>query len=181
LIHQFLSRRTNNRTDEYGGILQNRIRLLLEIIAEIKRVVNDPTFLISVKINCEDSMPSGVDAEESIITAKMLEAVAVDLIEISGRVYEPEQHSVQPKVSLVSFVRKIITHVYSYQTFFSAAREAYFIDFADQLRPHLRQSKIAVTGGFRTTRAMAEAINLGSTDGRFDGSLPRSVTDVYNL
>lgn len=108
LVHQFLSRRTNNRTDEYGGILQNRVRLLLEIIAEIKRVVNDPTFLISVKINCEDSIPNGVDAEESIITAKMLEAVAVDLIEISGRVYEPEEPSVQQKVSLVWFVRKIV-------------------------------------------------------------------------
>ncbi|KAI9569118.1 hypothetical protein HD554DRAFT_2021049 [Boletus coccyginus] len=146
LIHQFLSRRTNIRTDEYGGTLQNRMQLLLEIIAEIKRVVNDPTFMISVKINCEDSIPNGIDAEESITTAKMLEAVAVDLIEISGRVYESEQQTGQQR------------------TLFSTAREAYFIDFADQLRPHLGQSKIVVTGGFRTTRAMAEAINLGSTD-----------------
>jgi len=78
-------------------------------------------------------------------------------------------------------MRKTRPHVHSYQTLFSAAREAYFIDFADQLRLHLGQSKIAVTGGFRTTRAMAEAINLGSTDGQFDGSLSRSVTDVYEI
>ncbi|KAG6373627.1 hypothetical protein JVT61DRAFT_6288 [Boletus reticuloceps] len=146
LIHQFLSRRSNNRTDEYGGTLQNRMRLLLEIIAEIKWAVNDPTFMLSVKINSEDSVPDGIDLEESIITAKVLEAAAVDLIEISGGTYEQGQQLAQ------------------HRTLFSAAREAYFIDFADQLRPHLRQSKIAVTGGFRTARAMAEAINLGSTD-----------------
>ncbi|KAG8215831.1 hypothetical protein J3R82DRAFT_7773 [Butyriboletus roseoflavus] len=146
LLHQFLSPRTNKRTDEYGGTLENRTRLLLEIIAEIKRVVNDPTFLISVKINCEDSIPNGISVEESIITAKLLEAAAVDLIEISGKTYEQVQQNVQQR------------------TLFWAAREAYFIDFADRLRPHLRQSKIAVTGGFRTTRAMAEAINSGSTD-----------------
>ncbi|KAN0078298.1 hypothetical protein V8E55_010355 [Tylopilus felleus] len=145
LFHQFLSKRSNTRTDEYGGTLQNRMRILLEVIAEIRRVVNDPTFMISVKINCEDSVPNGIDAEESIITAKMLEAVAVDLIEISGRTYEQDEQSAQ-------------------RTLFSAAREAYFIDFANHLRPHLKRSKIAVTGGFRTTRAMAEAINLGLTD-----------------
>jgi len=77
------------------------MRLLLEIIAEIKQVVNDPTFMISVKINCEDSIPNGIDAEESIITAQMLEAVAVDLIEISGRVYESEQQAGQQRVSLL--------------------------------------------------------------------------------
>ncbi|KAF8130584.1 hypothetical protein EV363DRAFT_1417217 [Boletus edulis] len=146
LIHQFLSRRSNNRTDEYGGTLHNRMRLLLEIIAEIKWAVNDPTFILSVKINSEDSVPDGIDLEQSIMTAKVLEAAAVDLIEISGGTYEQGQQLAQ------------------HRTLFSAAREAYFIDFADQLRPHLRQSRIAVTGGFRTTRAMAEAINLGSTD-----------------
>lgn len=66
--------------------------------------------------------------------------------------------------------------MHSQQTLFSVAREAYFIDFADQLRPYLKQSKIAVTGGFRTTRAMAEAINLNSTDGQFDPPSPQSAS-----
>lgn len=105
LFHQFLSKRSNTRTDEYGGTLQNRMRILLEVIAEIRRVVNDPTFMISVKINCEDSVPNGIDAEESIITAKMLEAVAVDLIEISGRTYEQDEQSAQ-RVRLLYFIRE---------------------------------------------------------------------------
>ncbi|KAF9220583.1 FMN-linked oxidoreductase [Gyrodon lividus] len=146
LIHQFLSKRTNKRTDDYGGSLQNRARILLDIIAEIKRVANNPSFLISVKINSEDLTVDGIDQKESIMTAKMLEAAGVDLIEISGRTYEQDGQSEQQK------------------TLFAAAREAYFIDFADHLRPHLSRSKIAVTGGFRTAEAMAEAINLGSTD-----------------
>lgn len=106
LLHQFLSRRSNDRTDEYGGTLQNRMRLLLETIAEIRRVVHDPTFMISVKINSEDSIPDKIDAEEAIITAQMLEASAVDLIEISGRTYEQEQQPVQQRVSLVLLVWK---------------------------------------------------------------------------
>lgn len=83
------------------------MRILLEIVAEIKRVVNDPTFLISVKINCEDSVLSGINADESIITAKTLEAAGVDLIEISGRTYEQEQQSAQQKVGLFLHAKKM--------------------------------------------------------------------------
>ncbi|KAG9312640.1 hypothetical protein JVU11DRAFT_7055 [Chiua virens] len=135
LLHQFLSQRTNNRTDEYGGSLENRMRLLLEIIAEMKREVNDPTFLISVKISCEDEIPNGIHADASIVTATSLEA--------SGCRSDRDQRKDTPA---------------------SSVREAYFIGFADRVRPHMRQSKIAVTGGFRTTCAMAEAIRSGSTD-----------------
>ncbi|KAF8840281.1 FMN-linked oxidoreductase [Paxillus ammoniavirescens] len=146
LLHQFLSKRTNKRTDDYGGSLQNRARILLEIIAEIKRVVNNPSFLFSVKINSEDCIVDGIDQEEAIATVKMLEAAGVDLIEISGRTYEQDERPVQQK------------------TLFAATREAYFIDFADRLRPHIGISKIAITGGFRTAQAMAEAIYSGSID-----------------
>jgi 2,4-dienoyl-CoA reductase-like NADH-dependent reductase (Old Yellow Enzyme family) len=101
LIHEFLSKRTNKRTDEYGGSLQNRARILLEIIAEIKRNVPDPSFLISVKINSEDFVVDGINQEESMATAKMLEASGVDLIEISGGTYELGGKSAQRKVSFV--------------------------------------------------------------------------------
>ncbi|KIJ67337.1 hypothetical protein HYDPIDRAFT_165979 [Hydnomerulius pinastri MD-312] len=144
LLQQFLSSRTNKRADEYGGSLQNRARFLLEVIAEIKRVVKDPSFLISVKINSQDFTLDGISPEESIATAIMLERAGVDLIEISGGTYEPGTHAAQQKNPF--------------------AREAFFINFADQLRPHLHKSKIAVTGGFRRAKAMAEAINSGSTD-----------------
>ncbi|KAF9236780.1 hypothetical protein BU15DRAFT_49612 [Melanogaster broomeanus] len=145
LVHEFLSMRTNKRTDKYGGSLQNRARILLEIIAEIKRIVPDPSFLISVKINSEDFAVDGINQEESMATAQMLEASGVDLIEISGGTYELGGQAARQKVSI-------------------AAQEAYFIDFAVRLRPHLSRSKVAVTGGFRTAQAMAEAILSGSTD-----------------
>lgn len=93
LLHQFLSLRTNKRTDEYGGVLlSNRARLLLEIIAEIKRAVNDPAFMVSVKLNCHDlSYPHDVSEEEPIALAKMLESAGVDLVEVSGGTYETPQ------------------------------------------------------------------------------------------
>lgn len=158
------------------------MRILLEVIAEIKRVVNDPTFLISVKINCDDSVPDGVTTDESIATAKALEAAAVDLIEISGRTYEQDQPSKRKVGPCPHHGKKPSLHGHSYQTQLASAQEAYFIDFADRLRPHLRRSKIALTGGFRTTRAMAEAIKSGSTDGRCGEPLSCSVvTDVANF
>lgn len=113
LLHQFLSQRTNNRTDEYGGTLENRMRILLEIIAEVKQVVNDPTFLISVKINCEDAVPTGINADESITTAKALEAAAVDLIEISGRTYEHGHAPVSQRVGFVAFMAENTPHSYA--------------------------------------------------------------------
>lgn len=101
LFHQFLSPRTNRRIDGYGGQeLYNRARLLLETIAEIKRVVGDPAFVLSVKLNCADSVhPCGsTDAEgdagidvtehEFVALAQMLEQAGVDLIEVSGGTYE---------------------------------------------------------------------------------------------
>ena len=143
------------------------MRILLEIITEIKRVVEDPAFLISVKINCDDSVANGINVDESIVTAKALENAAVDLIEVSGRTYEQDQKPVRNTVGPIAFhiEKKAPFDVFSYQNISAAAREAYFIDFAERLRPHLKRSKIAVTGGFRSTQAMAEAINSGSADG----------------
>ncbi|KIM51688.1 hypothetical protein SCLCIDRAFT_142711 [Scleroderma citrinum Foug A] len=149
LLHQFLSLRTNKRTDEYGGVLlSNRARLLLEIIAEIKRAVNDPTFMVSVKLNCHDlSYPHDVSEEEPIALAKMLESAGVDLVEVSGGTYETPQ----------SFEHDRNSHS-------QRSSQAYFIDFANRLRPYLLHTKICVTGGFRSASAMADAIRSGLTD-----------------
>lgn len=150
LLHQFLSLRTNKRTDEYGGVLlSNRARLLLEIIAEIRRAVNDPTFMVSVKLNCRDLLyPHDVSEEESIALVKMLESAGVDLVEVSGGTYETPQSSEHDRNSHSQ----------------RSSQEAYFIDFANRLRPHLFHTKICVTGGFRSASAMADAIRSGLTD-----------------
>lgn len=59
LLAQFLSPTTNHRTDEYGGDLKNRSRIVFEIIDEIRRVVPDPKFVMCVKINSVEFQDKG--------------------------------------------------------------------------------------------------------------------------
>ncbi len=83
LISQFLSPKVNTRTDEYGGSLENRSRIIFEIVAEIRRQVNDSTFIIGIKLNSQDHIDGGFSTEESAKLILMLEQANVDFIEVS--------------------------------------------------------------------------------------------------
>lgn len=85
LVNQFLSPRTNRRTDEWGGSTENRARFLLEIIREIRAKVG-PDFPVWVKINCEDFIKDGLFLEESLTVAEKLSQAGINAIEISGGV-----------------------------------------------------------------------------------------------
>jgi len=63
LLAQFLSPTTNRRTDEYGGDLRNRSRIVFEVIDEVRRAVPDPRFIICVKINSVEFQDNGVHAQ----------------------------------------------------------------------------------------------------------------------
>ena len=91
LLSQFLSPRSNIRTDAYGGELSNRARLLIEIVRAVRsRVGND--FPISVKLNSADFQKGGFNFKDSLQVAQWLEQESIDLLEISGGTYE------QPKL-----------------------------------------------------------------------------------
>jgi len=83
LLNQFLSPFFNKRTDEYGGSLENRARMLLDIVKGIRESTGDQ-FLILVKINSEDNLPGGFNIEDMLQVSVMLEKAGVDAIEISG-------------------------------------------------------------------------------------------------
>lgn len=84
LLSQFLSPRVNRRTDQYGGSLENRSRILFEILDEIKRQVPDDNFIRSIKINSADFSEGGFSEDESRETCQKLEAAGMHLIELSG-------------------------------------------------------------------------------------------------
>ncbi len=63
LLHEFLSPALNKRTDEYGGSPQNRLRLLLEVIAAVRAAVSDSDFAVGVRLPNEDYVPGGLTAE----------------------------------------------------------------------------------------------------------------------
>jgi 2,4-dienoyl-CoA reductase-like NADH-dependent reductase (Old Yellow Enzyme family) len=84
LISQFLSPYTNKRRDEYGGSLENRMRFPTGIIKRIRKSLG-PDFPVLVKMNLRDGMKGGLDLEESIEVAKMLESAGASaLIPSSG-------------------------------------------------------------------------------------------------
>ena len=153
LISQFLSPRSNIRTDAYGGELSNRARLLIEIVKTVRsRVGND--FPISVKLNSADFQKGGFNFQDSLQVAQWLEEETIDLLEISGGTYE------QPRLLGVEGIGEYEDQNIAQST---VKREAYFVDFAIELRKKI-SIPMMVTGGFRHRHSMVHAIESGAAD-----------------
>ena len=90
LLNQFLSPYYNNRTDEYGGSLENRYRILDEIIKAIREKVGED-YPVLIKITCSDFFENGLSFEESLAICKMLEQSGIDAIEVSGNIHGKAQ------------------------------------------------------------------------------------------
>src|ERR1700722_12901854 len=95
LISQFLSPLVNQRGDEWGGSLENRARLLLDVVRAIREAVSS-SFAVAVKLNSADFQRGGFDAEDAARVIAMLEPLGVDLVELSGGSYESPAMSGRP-------------------------------------------------------------------------------------
>lgn len=147
LVNQFLSPHHNRRTDEWGGSLENRRRFVLAVYAEIRKRVG-ADYPVAIKLNSADFQRGGFSEEEAMETVVALAEAGVDLIEISGGTYEaPAMSGVVTKPQKAS----------------SAAREAYFLEFAEKIRG-LVTAPLMVTGGFRTAAGIDAALRSGALD-----------------
>lgn len=153
LISQFLSPRSNQRTDRWGGILENRARFLLEVVRSVRAAVR-ADFAVSVKLNSADFQRGGFAFEDSLQVARWLEAEGVDLIEISGGTSE------QPRLLGIEGMEPVEQPKVAASTL---AREAYFVDFAKAMKSSLKVP-LMVTGGFRTRAAMEAALEQGAAE-----------------
>ena len=153
LFSQFLSPRSNLRTDQYGGTLANRARALLDAVAAVRKAVG-PDFPVSVKLNSADFQKGGFDFEDSLQVVQWLEQAGVDLIEISGGTYE------QPKLLGLQGMEEEEKQEVAESTM---VREAYFVDFALAMQKKV-SIPLMVTGGFRQRLAMEQALESGSAD-----------------
>nr|QGJ83570.1 NADH-dependent flavin oxidoreductase [Opalinidae sp.] len=90
LLNQFLSPLTNKRTDGYGGSLDNRMKLIKEVITEVRKVMpnNMPLF---VRLSCEDLAKGGHTMKDTIDIVKAIKPLGVDLINCSSAGILPEQ------------------------------------------------------------------------------------------
>lgn len=83
LLNQFLSPLANKRTDNYGGSLENRMRLVLEVTQAVRAVWPAEKPLL-VRLSVSDNHPEGWQVEDSVVLAKALKALGVDVIDCSS-------------------------------------------------------------------------------------------------
>jgi 2,4-dienoyl-CoA reductase-like NADH-dependent reductase (Old Yellow Enzyme family)/thioredoxin reductase len=113
LIAQFMSPYSNQRTDEYGGSLENRARFALEIIANVRQKVG-PDFPIMYRLSGEEKVDGGLTIEDTKKIAPLLVREGVDCIHVSVGVYETLRYTVPPmdrgfNVWASAEVKKVVT------------------------------------------------------------------------
>ena len=138
LLAQFLSPTTNKRTDKYGGSLENRARLIMEIAQEVRRRTPS-SFVVGIKINSVEFQDKGFTPEEARELCAMLEANKFDFVELSGGTYE--------------------SLAFGHKRESTKKREAFFLDFAELISPALSKTRTYVTGGLKTVGAMVKALD----------------------
>lgn len=156
LLAQFLAETTNKRTDEYGGSLSNRARIIFEISDAIRARIQDPSFIIGIKVNSVEFQEGGFSPDDCRTLCIELERHGFDFVELSGGTYQ-ELGFKHARES-------------------TKKREAFFLEFADSIVKELEKTKTYVTGGLRTVKGMVDA--LDTVDGV---GLARPVTHEFDL
>ncbi len=106
LLHEFLSPLSNRRADEYGGSLDNRMRLALRVAERVRAVV--PADLpVFVRISATDWAEGGWDADQSVVLARHLKGLGIDLIDVSSGALTPKARIPVARGYQVPFARKI--------------------------------------------------------------------------
>ena len=140
LLSQFLSPLFNKRRDAYGGAITARMRLLLEVVDEVRSAVGS-RFPVAIKLNATDQLEGGFDKDDALTVISALDGTGGDLIDISGGTYFPGATSASD----------------------GAGGGPYFIEFAKSAR--LRTKKpLMVTGGFKTLQQAVDAVSGGAAD-----------------
>lgn len=146
LLAQFTSPTTNKRTDKYGGSVANRQRIILEIYEAIRKEIPASTgFLVGLKTNSVEFQTEGTTVDDAIEMCKAYEEIGFDFVELSGGTYE----------------QLAFQHIRDS----TRQREAFFLEFAEKIRPVFKNTVVYLTGGFRTVNAMVEAVTSGATQG----------------
>ncbi|MHA6878448.1 bifunctional salicylyl-CoA 5-hydroxylase/oxidoreductase [Ralstonia pseudosolanacearum] len=106
LLSSFISPLTNQRTDAYGGALENRLRFPLEVLAAVREAW--PAHLpISVRISCTDWAPGGTTVDEAVEIARRLHLGGADLVDVSSGEVTPDQKPVYGRLYQTPFADRI--------------------------------------------------------------------------
>ena len=141
LLSQFLSPLSNHRSDRWGGSLENRARLLLEVIHAVRASVS-PSFCVAVKLNSADFQRGGFDETDARAVVEMLNPLPIDLLELSGGSYEAPAMQGEARDGR------------------TLAREAYFLEFAAEMAS-VATMPVMVTGGIRRLPIVKQVLDSG--------------------
>jgi 2,4-dienoyl-CoA reductase-like NADH-dependent reductase (Old Yellow Enzyme family) len=144
LLSQFLSPVFNRRTDEYGGSIENRSRIHMEVLKAIRDAVGDD-YPVLIKINCQDFQEDGLTREEALQVCKRLADNGMDAIELSGGTLTGGK---------LSPSRTGIT---------SSEKEAYFKEEAAAIKREIDIPLILV-GGLRSLEIANQMVEQGRAD-----------------
>ncbi|GFE51379.1 oxidoreductase [Roseobacter cerasinus] len=137
LLSQFLSPLFNTRTDNYGGSIENRMRLTLEAVKAVRDAVG-PAFPVGIKLNATDQLEGGLSQEDALAVVEALDGTSIDLIDISGGTYFPGAPSASD----------------------AAGKGPYFLEFAQSARA-LTDRPLMLTGGFKSFDQVQDALSRG--------------------
>jgi 2,4-dienoyl-CoA reductase-like NADH-dependent reductase (Old Yellow Enzyme family) len=140
LLSQFLSPLFNHRTDRYGGPIEARCQILLDIIRRMRAEVGSE-LAVGVRINSSDQLEGGLTQDDALVVVSLLGEEAIDLLDISGGTYFPGAAASSD----------------------SRSSGPYFLDFARRART-VTNVPLMVTGGFKTQHEATQAVSLGAAD-----------------
>ncbi|MFQ5956232.1 MAG: NADH:flavin oxidoreductase [Candidatus Brocadiales bacterium] len=143
LLSEFLSPYTNHRDDEWGGTVENRIRIVLEVLKAC-RLHTGNSYPIFVKLQTDDCIEGGLGVVEAVEIAKMLDEEGIDAIETSGGIVESFPSACQTDID-------------------SPDKEGYFVSNASKVKKAVSVPVIAV-GGIRSIGVMESIIEEKKAD-----------------
>ncbi|MDI6761014.1 MAG: NADH:flavin oxidoreductase [Candidatus Brocadiaceae bacterium] len=159
LLSQFISPFTNRRQDKWGGSVENRARILLEVLEACRKEVGRG-FPILIKLNSDDCLEGGLRVEEAVKIASLLEGAGIDGIEVSGGMGDSSPSTCRPDIK-------------------SPKEEAYFSANARKIRLALSRSPehgggsaegealsvpVICVGGIRSREVMESIISTKKAD-----------------
>lgn len=140
LLSQFLSPLFNLRSDGYGGSVEARCRIVLDVIAEVRRAVG-PSYPVGIRINSTDKLDGGLTEDDALEVVRLLDQTSLDLIDLSGGTYFPGAKAASD----------------------SSSPGPYFVEFARRAKG-VTCVPVMVTGGFKKREQAVDAVAGGAAD-----------------
>lgn len=140
LLSQFLSPLFNHRSDEYGGSIEARCRIVLQIVSAVRSAVGS-SFPVGIRINSTDQLEGGLTEDDALVVVRLLDQTSIDLIDVSGGTYFPGAKASSDGTS----------------------EGPYFLNFARRAR-QVSNVPLMLTGGFKTRSQAVDALASGAVD-----------------